>query len=685
MSPPSTITARSLPTGLKPAKVLSERGIYDWFKPRIDDGLCEMCHGINIERLAAFGGYKHATDRETLRGSAKNCRMCKLIEKQASYAKIYQAYGQIYLLIIPPPTVGQWTTVVRSATKSGVHLGALHLGAVYGDIATIKFNDILFFTQEGDPAVDYGVLNMRVLSSTTSPRSFEVAKQWLEECTVKHKCLDVAPVFVNEDGSPQKPKRVIDVASFGPSHDVRLVDTEDLDPVYIALSYCWGSRVHPQFTTTTGTLEARMSRIIFDELPLTISHAVQITRKLGIPYLWVDAICIIQDSPEDWQHEAAKMAGIYSRAVLTLAADLGDHSHSGMFNTASKTQYLVLGDMLTLDSLLGDGRPSKLFIDPHPGVTSAFGLTRDCASATRAWVLQERILAPRVLHFTRDQLIWECRAASWGEDNLPIDSQWYQASPRITNTFGIDLREKLADNQILDAWYHVLIRHDYSRRALTNPGDKLIALAGLARLVGHYLKSRYIAGLWGRQLAWGLGWRRYGPVSPKVPYRCPTFSWAAIDTEVVWTLGAEVKNYLQILDCNMKFKGEDPFGAVIDGSLKVRGWVGSGSIWPIKYFSPGVFDSSQPPSIYNPEATLTKATSGVELGYAYMDQEAKMKSVDFIVTTERTSELIHLLILRQWQEIGGVAFYTRIGTADVETRRRDDLFKGLKLLTIEIR
>jgi hypothetical protein len=153
----------------------------------------------------------------------------------------------------------------------------------------------------------------------------------------------------------------------------------------------------------------------------------------------------------------------------------------------------------------------------------------------------------------------------------------------------------------------------------------------------------------------------------------------------VWTLGAEVKNYLQIIDCDMKSKGEDPFGAVIDGRLKIRGWVGSGSVWPVSYFSPGVFDPSQPPTIYNPEATLTKEIGGVKLGYAYMDQEAKMKSVDFIVTTERTSELIHLLILRQWQEIGGAAFYTRIGTADVETRKRDELFRDLKLRTIEIR
>lgn len=98
---------------------------------------------------------------------------------------------------------------------------------------------------------------------------------------------------------------------------------------YVALSYCWGSNV--PFTTTSANLQEhrRENGITFAQLPETLQDAVLMVRYLGLSYLWVDCLCIIQDDLVDWENEAAQMADVYSNAFLTLAAMRASHCDEG--------------------------------------------------------------------------------------------------------------------------------------------------------------------------------------------------------------------------------------------------------------------------------------------------------------------------------------------------------------------
>jgi hypothetical protein len=143
---------------------------------------------------------------------------------------------------------------------------------------------------------------------------------------------------------------------------------------YVALTYCWGKTQN--FITTLENLEGLKERIPWEKLPQTIKDAITVTRRLGIRYFWVDALCIIQDSPEDWEAESMRMADVYGGAFLTISAASGPDVHHGLTRqtVGSKPEYPLQSDPLY----------------------------------SRAWALQERILSPRILIFGSDQIYWEC-------------------------------------------------------------------------------------------------------------------------------------------------------------------------------------------------------------------------------------------------------------------------------------
>lgn len=100
---------------------------------------------------------------------------------------------------------------------------------------------------------------------------------------------------------------------------------------YAALSYCWGASLPS--TTTTTNLRDHESAIRFDILPRTLQDAIMIVRYLSIGYIWIDCLCILQDSKADWEHEAAHMAEVYSNTYLTIAASRAEHCGEGFLGS----------------------------------------------------------------------------------------------------------------------------------------------------------------------------------------------------------------------------------------------------------------------------------------------------------------------------------------------------------------
>jgi hypothetical protein len=469
------------------------------------------------------------------------------------------------------------------------------------------------------------------------------------------------------------PARLIEVNHFGPPFDgpratfldVRLFKVEGTCPPFVALSYCWGrnSALHQRYITTSESINARKSRIPFDTLPNTIRDAILITRCLGYDYVWIDAICIIQDSREDWKMEAAKMGALYSKAIVTIAADLGADSDTGCFNDRSTPQDLKYMDPVWIPGTLHDGKTSSIFIQQWPHTWSLphsplYESIKKGSTGERAWILQERLLSPRILHYTEEQLVWECRRTCLAEDNLPIAFDDRRTAPGLMNMFKLDIKETEHINRLLDTWYSEIVTNYYARRKLTNPGDKLIAVSGLARTLHYRLQTPYIAGLWYNQLLYFLPWRRRGAVNPSKVYRSPSFLWAAHDTEVIWPLGKSVVEHSTILDWNIELNSQDTFGSVSGGWLRVRGRMGTATLCSNEDFGAAPGDDISP-------ETVLQDSHGQHIASAFMDESPTTGRVHFLILSEREkSGQTHILLL---QPAEGTDEFKRVGSASRST------------------
>jgi hypothetical protein len=232
------------------------------------------------------------------------------------------------------------------------------------------------------------------------------------------------------------PDRVIDVALHG--GDPHLRNGAGLISRYATLSHCWGGS--SPMMTLTENLEHRMASIPLQDLPKTFREAVEICRALMIPYLWIDSICIIQDSSCDWQLQSSQMHSIYHGSTLTLAALDAVDSSQGLF--IPKVPFL---DVVPLSPAFGDGRgqayvgpptwnqfthSSGPFLDHDAwcdqklsDIFSQDGYVQSGLLETRGWAMQELRLSRRVLYFFKGEMMWRCTRALWRQNGCrqPVD------------------------------------------------------------------------------------------------------------------------------------------------------------------------------------------------------------------------------------------------------------------------
>ncbi|KAF4990911.1 hypothetical protein FDECE_14203 [Fusarium decemcellulare] len=295
---------------------------------------------------------------------------------------------------------------------------------------------------------------------------------------------------------------------------------------------------------TSETLEALRESIDLLQLPATQRDAIKLTNSLGIPFLWIDALCILQNDEEDWASEASLMSGVYSRAFVTIAAGTSDHCDGGFFDASYSKEDLPVPRWRDLEHLW-DRRTA--INEPNPWVPSF----RENPLFSRGWTLQERELSPRILHFTRTTIIWECREHVCSYIR-PLNQL---SSPNVT-PLDLDHPATIWQHRCFDVpsnrkgfnsapyaglWTdsHLLQRfrtwqsmaQDYSRRRLAVPSDKLPAIEGLANEAEKFLNSDYLAGLWRSNLLEDLLWRRIGSQVSHPPldsniYYAPSWSWS---------------------------------------------------------------------------------------------------------------------------------------------------------------
>jgi hypothetical protein len=272
-------------------------------------------------------------------------------------------------------------------------------------------------------------------------------------------------------------------------------------------------------------------------MPKTILDSLLIASKLKIRYIWIYAIYIVQDDPDDWAAESAKMAGIYHGSILTIAAASSSSASQGCFNSKSRSQPGTFRNAINTASVLQDGRQSSIYfhkthIYPKPGLYEA---KITCGPwALRGWTYQEQALARRILYYTDTQLLWECEHRESAEDHFDTygDRQPYPI---------MKIDEPIRGTRVLQMWYSGVVG-EYPRRKLTYKSDKLVALGALAKATYLNKHVEYFAGMWKDSVLTGLLWHRTGPGSKARDHGCPSWPWASQDSGVSYALAFEREN-----------------------------------------------------------------------------------------------------------------------------------------------
>ncbi len=321
----------------------------------------------------------------------------------------------------------------------------------------------------------------------------------------------------------------------------------------------------------TENYSTYLEAIDLSDLPKTFRDAVEVARKLEVPYLWIDSLCIVQNSATDWASESSKMNDVYKNSYLNLAAAASMDANGGLFyprSPLSTTPCIVK---------IGQGADVKYAESFHTPETER---SDKMVLFTRGWVFQECLLAPRVLLFGKEELHWECNELCASE-TFP----WrYKASELAESEIEAKFLRKvwrkmqentsLSSQMRLEVWSNVV--REYSEKKLTKFSDKLVALAGLATELGRsWATSDYLAGLWSYRLRRGLLlWRCIQFFSPRQPYyTAPSWSWASVDSPVSLPVDYPfVDGLTEVLKAETQASdASNLYGIVCNGYVQLKG------------------------------------------------------------------------------------------------------------------
>lgn len=431
----------------------------------------------------------------------------------------------------------------------------------------------------GDPSAQW-VTRRPPNRDLLDPAVFALARHWLAVCLSDH-----APC--RTESSFFRPRLLIDVntADFD---IVRLDDVSDHPEeqswTYVALSYCWGG--DQEGKTLTKNLADRFRGFSLRRQDKTIRDAVEVTRHLGLQYLWVDALCIVQDDPHDKAREIGRMHEVYQRAVLTVSASRAQSSKDGILGTCSPnfTQRLRYKGP-------GGGAEGSVIASVMAPNTS---LSTEPIN-TRGWTLQEHLLSRRKLIFGTYGLKWSCNYAH-EFDGSQEDQQWATTEEMA----GLSQHDGAYASRVL-TWHEVVAK--FRERHLTAHEDRLPAIGAVAAEYKRLRNpGRYMAGLWSTTLPEDLLWevipRRSSldfmsdplmtrAAMDEVVDRCstrdqgprfPSWSWASVSGGIEYH-GHHFDRGLVFCTCQLL--SEDvgllysfvPFGQVTHGILGMRAYM----------------------------------------------------------------------------------------------------------------
>ncbi|KAJ0164775.1 hypothetical protein CTA2_230, partial [Colletotrichum tanaceti] len=560
--------------------------------PQVASALCVRCVGVTVEALVRLAEIEFQADEFPKKAFYRHHESFPLLEKAAD------AGCELCRLILecfihtpcdeeePVNWPGRWDedlarnragqqrtmyTLAERLLASDVKLSinASHLYSFEPLDAVEVFDEILVqvgpsYTEDDE---GYGIWGFRIGRYEVDPdlsssKNHELARRWLSDCRNNHEsCVS--------DRKHELPTRVIDVEAGSPSH-VRLVLTRGVRDAYAALSHCWGGAISPSLTTET--LGPFQNSIPVGSLPPNFRDAITITRQLGLRFLWIDCLCIQQDSRSDWEAESKKMGLVYRNSTVTISAMVSTGSKAGILK---KDQGVipVNRESITIGMSNTNGSSRISIRRKDPEEENLRRLDTESALQTRGWTLQEYILSPRHILYGKSMVYWRCPQRFISPDGLSFGNK----SPdtvykELTNVIYSDVlsppKTTPCDTKVvLDDYYDLVSA--YSWRRLTYASDKLPAFSGLAQRLHPVVGGDYLAGIWSADFRRGLLWTPEMKFCrhSNAEYRAPSWSWAVTDDRVLFeqsvTLGPSPSS-AQLLDYTVQPRVPDnPYGEIL--------------------------------------------------------------------------------------------------------------------------
>ncbi|KAK3368398.1 heterokaryon incompatibility protein-domain-containing protein [Podospora didyma] len=506
---------------------------------------------------------------DALAASAQTCDLCRLVYDELSPEGPDECTGA--LLFHPfGGFIARFTGSEKMRTRSAPWVEQPHQFQFCrrrSRLPGIFFGDKELFWQGKKPS--WHSEGHAIPRDGTHEDVFETARWWLRECVEGH---DSCKRATKGEGATL-PTRVIDVGvdASGVRPTLHVPAAGEFEP-YAVLTHCWGGAI--PFKTTLATLQDRINGMNMEQLPRNFQDAITITRRLGLRYIWIDALCIVQDDAADWEREASKMADIYTAGHVTISALDSPSSNAGILRKNRGIPEAILSSEYTLRKTL------KKFDK----------VLTECPLNTRGWCLQEKLLSPALIHFGAEQIYWECRRHSDSEAD-PLFSRSSTPSTLVRPFMGLNayVSQDEKKEPSWNLWY--LAVEEFSKRNLTFGTDKFPAMAGVGARFKEVVGSdvTYLAGLWAEDLAqglcWGPAWRHLGTPNRKATGfdKCtilskpafqvaPSWSWASVDGHVHFYLKGDYEHWsFTILGVDMDRGKDDLMAQKPFGTLTIKG------------------------------------------------------------------------------------------------------------------
>ncbi|KAL8856791.1 MAG: hypothetical protein Q9178_006628 [Gyalolechia marmorata] len=292
-------------------------------------------------------------------------------------------------------------------------------------------------------------------------------------------------------------------------------------PGYCTLSHRWGQTQPSKLTRES--YESFQENIPFEVLPKTFADAVHISLNLGVPFLWIDSLCICQDDQDDWLAESARMGDIYANGICNIAA----LDHGACF---------FEGPTSASEALYFSTRGKHYLATKHIEPISYDDWLKNTALGKRGWVFQELVLSPRTIFYGAGGISWDCVDGTADEvHSMRARLPYTRAAAGYKRTFAqfqssTPLPIQYRERSVHDILWSQLVS-EYSNTVLSHETDKWLAISGLARRYMESSGRRLVAGFHYDHLLEELAWWS-NTSAGRVPNGAPTWSWLSCKSGV---------------------------------------------------------------------------------------------------------------------------------------------------------